>query len=70
MLQNHVGVAYISESMFAAEEQAPGLDKCQDFVLDLKVATSLQRVTKILSARISSVTEKQKMVFTYRSLEN
>lgn len=41
MLQNHVGVAHISESMFAAEEQTPGLDECQDFVLDLKVASSL-----------------------------
>lgn len=41
MLQNHVGVAHVSESMFAAEEQTPGLDECQDFVLDLKVASSL-----------------------------
>lgn len=46
MLQNHVGVAHVAESMFATEEQSPGLNECQDSVLDLKVASSLQRVTK------------------------
>lgn len=41
MLQNHVRVANISESMFPAEEESPSLNKSQNAVLDFQVASGL-----------------------------
>lgn len=69
MLQNHVGVAHVSETMFTTEEQTPGLDECQDFVLDLKVASSLPcDKIAIVSTRRPRVVEK--LGVTYRCLKN
>lgn len=41
MLQNHIRVADISESVFPAEEESPGLNKSQNAVFDFQVASSL-----------------------------
>ena len=41
VLEDHVGVADISQSLLSTEETTPGLEQTKDLILDLQIAASL-----------------------------